>query len=144
MDVPITESPSSVELNGENSLRRLRIVGQLDERVGYDTQSWVATTQQAAVADALTATGTMWNGALSSVTTKGHCHPEDQLDAIHSITQDYYQPYTIVACHPDVINGVDDQRETCRISITSGIFSVNAECERIQRLDSCRPSYEPI
>ena len=70
----------------------------------------IASTQQAAVADALTATGVLWNIALSNITTKGHGHPEDQLDAVHSITQDYYQPYSVAGCLPDVINGLNDQR----------------------------------
>ena len=77
---------------------------------GYDPETVIASTQQAAVADALTATGVTWNFALSNVTTKGHGHPEDQLDAVHSITQDYQQPYSLVGCLPDVINGSNDQR----------------------------------
>ena len=112
LDIPVATIPSSVEATGENSLRRLLISSQLDtiELSGYDTETIMATTQQAAVADALSATGTIWTWALSNVTTKGHGNPEDQLDAIHSITQDYYQPYTLVSCLPDVINGPDDQR----------------------------------
>ena len=77
---------------------------------GCDPETILAIIQQAAVADALTATGTLWNIALSNVTTKGHGHPEDQLDAVHSITQDYYQPYTLASCLPDEINGRNDQR----------------------------------
>lgn len=99
-------------MTGPNSLRRLHIYKQDSPFAGpgYDLESILATTQQVAVADALTTTGTSWSYALSNVTTKGHGHPEDQLDAVHSIMQDYYQPYTLVSCQRDVINGPDDQR----------------------------------
>ena len=104
--------PTSVEATGQNSLRRLQIdsVRTLFAHPGYDPEDLIATTQQAAVADALSATGNSWSLALTNVTTKGHGHPEDQLDAVHSITQDYYQPYALVSCDHDVINGLDDLR----------------------------------
>lgn len=112
LEIPFSTTPGSVEVTGDNSLRRLRIYSQVNGfgASGYDTETVLATTQQAAVADALTATGTLWSLALENVTTRGHGHPEDQLDAVHSITQDYYQPYTLVSCQPDVINSLDDQR----------------------------------
>ena len=111
LDLPFATPPESIETPGKTSLRRLRLAVQ--DNVfgpGYDPEAIIATIQQAAIADALTATGTLWNLALSNVTTKGHGHPEDQLDAVHSITQDYYQPYTLASCLPDVINGSNDQR----------------------------------
>lgn len=112
MDIPYATFPDSIEVTGQNSLRRLLLYTQMKEPAipGYDPVTSIATTQQAAVADALTATGVMWSWALSNVTNKRHGHPEDQLDAIHSITQDYYQPYALVSCQPDVIDGLDDQR----------------------------------
>lgn len=110
LNIPYATFPGSIEVTGQNSLRRLQIDDQQDTAPGYDPETTLASTQQAAVADALTATGTMWSWALANVTDKGHGHPEDQLDAIHSITQDYYQPYALVSCQPDVINGLDDQR----------------------------------
>ena len=111
LDLPFATPPGSIETTGKNSLRRLRLVSQLfSPPPGYDPETILATTQQAAVADALTTTGTLWNIALSNITTKGHGHPEDQLDAVHSITQDYYQPYVLASCLPDVINGLNDQR----------------------------------
>ena len=110
LDLSWADPPGSVEATGKNSLRRLRLLSIDFDLPGYDPEIVLATTQQAAVADALTATGAMWNFALSNVTTKGHGHPEDQLDAVHSITQDYYQPYSVASCLPDVINGPNDQR----------------------------------
>lgn len=112
LDIPLATTPGSIEVTGENSLRRLHIFSEFDtfEVPGYDPETIIATTQQAAVADALSAAGAIWSWALSNVTTKGHGHPEDQLDAVHSITQGYYQPYTLVSCQPDVIEGLDDQR----------------------------------
>ena len=100
-----------MEVTGQNSLRRLQIESSHNQIPvpGYDPETTLATTQQATVADALTATGVMWTLGISDVADKGHGHPQDQLDAVHSITQDYYQPYTLVSCQPDVINGPDDQ-----------------------------------
>lgn len=111
LDIPLATMPGSVEVTGENSFRRLHVFASYDTpSSGRDPETILGTTQQAAVADALSATGTIWSWALTNVTTQGHGHPEDQLDAVHSIKQDYYQPYTVVSCLPDVINGLDDQR----------------------------------
>ena len=112
LSIPLVNFPSSVEVTGQNSLRRLSIVPftSLESYPGSDPETIVASTQQAAVADALTATGTSWYWATENVTTKGHGNPQDQLDAVHSIAQDYYQPFTVVSCQPDVIYGPDDQR----------------------------------
>ena len=110
LTIPFAVSPGSVEVTGQNSLRRLHIVGQGFEEPDYNPGCALATTPQAAVADALSATGTAWAQGLTNVTTEAHGHPEDQLDAVHSITQDYYQPYALVSCDRDMINGLDDQR----------------------------------
>ena len=103
-------SPAYVELTSANSLRQLRINDQnaLNLTSGYDDVLAVATTQQAAVADALTTTGALWNLAISNVTTKGHGSILNQLDAIHSIEDGYYQPYTIASCEYDIIHGHED------------------------------------
>ena len=110
--IPYATLPGSVEVTGQNSLRRLQIDAQnnLFADPGYNPESVVATTQQAAAADALSATGTLWTQILTNITAKGHGHPTDQLDAVHSITQNYYQPYALVSCQQDVILGLDDQR----------------------------------
>ena len=110
LEIPYATFPPSVEVTGQNSLRRLIIAMQDSDSSGYDPNIAIATTQQAAVADALSATGVLWNLAVSDVSTKGHGHPEDQLDAVHSIAQDYYQPYTVASCQSDVIDGLDDRR----------------------------------
>ena len=67
----------------------------MNNGVGSGAVAAVATTQQAAVADALSTTGVMWQLALQNMTSKGHGSVLDQLDAVHSIFTGYYQPYTI-------------------------------------------------
>lgn len=106
------ESPAYVELTSANSLRRLYINDQtsLVRKQGFDDVLAVATTQQAAVADALTTVAALWSLALTNVTTKGHGSVLTQLDAVHSITTDYYQPYTVVSCESDIIYGPDDSK----------------------------------
>ena len=46
---------------------------------------------------------------MANVTTRGHGSVLDQLDAVHSITTGYYQPYTIASCAHDTIYGNEDQ-----------------------------------
>ena len=101
-----------VQVTGACSLRQLLINAQssLEDGPGYDTPLAVASTQQAAVADALSTTGILWNTALQNVTTKGHGSVLDQLDAVHSITTGYYQPYTIASCEHDIFFGLGDQK----------------------------------
>ena len=67
-----------------------------------------ATSQQVAVADALTTTGLLWGLSMPDVVTKGHGSVLNQLDAVHSIAGEFYQPYTSVFCASDTIRGPDD------------------------------------
>ena len=102
------EIPSAVEITGRSSLRQLTsLIATTDEGSPIFT-SWIATTQQVAVADALTTTGILWGIAMSNTSTKGHGSVLNQLDAVHSITTDYYQPYTSVVCYYDTIRGPSD------------------------------------
>lgn len=101
-DGPIT--PSAVEVTGRSSLRQLTFATEF-AGTGAD---WVfgaaiASTQQVAVADALTTTGILWSTAMTNTSTNGHGSILSQLDAIHSIAAGYYQPYTSVVCEYDVI-----------------------------------------
>ncbi|CAD6591999.1 MAG: hypothetical protein ASARMPRED_005907 [Alectoria sarmentosa] len=106
-----TPAPANVQAIGAGSLRQLAFANQspIYSGPGYDPVTVAATTQQAAVADALSTTGVLWNLALENVTTKGHGSVLDQLDAVHSITTGYYQPYTLASCAHDTIFGYEDQ-----------------------------------
>ena len=75
---------------------------------GYDISIAVTTIQQAAVADALSTTGALWNEALQNITTKGHGTILEQLNAEHSISTGYYQPYTAASCERDTFYGHGD------------------------------------
>jgi len=103
-------SPSSVEVTAMHSFRRLVINRQspVNHVPGYDPLTAIATSQQAAVADALTATGTWWQLGLPNITTGRHGNVDEQLDVEHSIISGYYQPYTIASCEQDVIRGFED------------------------------------
>lgn len=78
LDTLLATFPGSVEVTGENSLRRLHISSECDlgPAPGYDPETVVPNTQRAAVADALSAAGSLWSWALTNVTTKGQGHPE--------------------------------------------------------------------
>ncbi len=68
------------------------------------------TSQQSAIADALSSTAVIWNLALNNVSTNGHGSVLLELDAIHRITTGYWQPYSIASCDIDTIQGPDDER----------------------------------
>lgn len=106
-------APSSwgLQVLGANSLRQLFIMDQppIHGPSGYDPSTAAATTQQSAVADPLSTTGTLWNIARQNLTTRGHGSVLDQLDAVHSITTGYYQPYTIASCEHDIFYGYEDK-----------------------------------
>lgn len=106
-------APAFVQVIGANSLRQLRISYQPSVNsgpgLGYDNITVIATTPHVAIADALSTTGALWNVALGNVTTKGHGSVLDQLDAVHSITTGYYQPYTVASCEYDTFYGHGDQ-----------------------------------
>ena len=77
----------------------------------HDT--YVSTTQQAAVADALTTTSSYWFLALYNVTAKGsHGSPlSEQSNSIHTLTGDNnYQPFSLGLCLPDSILSATDTR----------------------------------
>ena len=105
-------SPSGLQVTGRQSHRQLTI-RDFHYNPGYGASHAqnvaFGSSQHAAVADALPSTAMMWNQALNNVTTSGHGSVLDQLDAIHSITTDYYQPYTLVSCGHDTIQGQTDE-----------------------------------
>ena len=107
--------PPDFEVTGRSSLRQLRAgVSTTQVSAGDGSinssyfQTYIATTQHVAVADALSTTGDLWNIAISNISTKGHGSVLSQLDAVHSISKGYYQPYTSVVCEYDVIHGPND------------------------------------
>lgn len=103
-------SPAYIQVLGTTSLRQLLILDQkmVPSVPGYDVEVAVATIQQAAVADALSTTGALWNEALHNMSTKGHGSVLEQLNAGHSISTGYYQPYTAASCEPDIFYGHED------------------------------------
>ena len=111
LEVSGIPAPDQVQVTGKASLRQLRITRRpWKPFTNSDSYTAIATTQQAAVADALTATGSLWDSEMSSVSTSGHGVPVERLDAVHHINTDYYQPYTIGSCANDTIQGLNDQR----------------------------------
>ena len=106
-----TPAPLFIPVAGAHSLRQLYIAHEIpfSFEPGYDPVTVVATTPQIAVSDALTSTGLLWNLARSDVRTQGHGSILEELDAVHSITTGYLQPYTIASCEHDTIFGEDDQ-----------------------------------
>ena len=106
-------APPSVDIAGRSSLRQMSMTTSttyevVDGRVNILLESQIASSQQAAVADALTTTGILWGVAMVGTSTKGHGSVLSHLDAVHTITSGYYQPYTSVVCKDDAIDGPGD------------------------------------
>lgn len=95
-------------MTGQGSLRQLIIQHHVydNETAPYDQAAAQATTQHGAVADALSATSSLWDIALQYSNSAFF----DQRDALQTIAADNYQPYTLASCGADVIQGETDDR----------------------------------
>ena len=104
----ISVTPYSVQVSGRTALRQL-IIGHHRYRnvtAPYNPQVAQATTQQAAVADALSTVASLWSMALQY-----HNSPFSNLrDVVQTILNSYNQPYTLASCGADVIEGEADKR----------------------------------
>ena len=103
-------SPGYGQGTGRNSFRQLLIDHQRNYAPGLQRTYITATTQQSAVADALSSTATLWYQAVNNIRTSGHGSILLQLDAVHGISTNYHQPYTIASCEHDAILGEADAR----------------------------------
>lgn len=105
----IVVSQNTMEFTGKSSLRRF-YYGRDDSFIGNGRVPVFATTQHAAIADALTTASQLWFLSLQNITAiAGHGSPlSDQLDAIHTIKTGYYQPYCTVDCNVDTIQNASD------------------------------------
>lgn len=104
-------NPLITEVSGKSSQRQQYQDILIDDDLSLVVPS-ISTTQQSAVADALTTTSSDWYLALYNVTAKGgHGSPlSDQSNSIHTLTGDNYQPFSLGVCRPDSIRGDNDTR----------------------------------
>ena len=135
--------PAEVEVTGKSSLRQISTVegiiaggNTVDSRPNIAFNAYVASSQQLAVADALTTTGMLWNVAMANISTKGHGSILSQLDAVHSIRTGYYQPYSSVVCEYDVIRGATDTDPVTFPAFSGlGVQAENASSQNSTLLD---------
>ena len=106
-----TLTPLTSEISGKSSQRQL-YQGELTEFKTSVIVPIISTTQQAAVADALTTTSSYWFLALDNVTARGDhgSSLSEQSNSIHTLTGDNYQPFSLGACVPDSIRNDTDTR----------------------------------
>ena len=134
-------SPDQIQVTGKGSIRQLEIQRELWKPfINSDSDVAVATTQQAAVADALIATGTLWSFEMATVSTGGHGVPFERLDAVHHINTNYYQPYTIGSCANDTIQGFDDERPVT-FPIPPGIIPEDLPVQHIDNSSLSFPGF---
>ena len=102
----------NTEVSGKSSQRQQYSEAIVIDNDVFSAIPYVSTTQQAAVADALTTTSSYWYLALYNVTAKrDHGSPlSEQSNSIHTLTGDNYQPFSLGACLPDSIRGDTDTR----------------------------------
>ena len=134
-------TPDHLQVTGKASLRQLTIQRQLWKPfINSDPYSTIATTQQAAVADALVATGTLWGVEMASASTGGHGVPLERLDAVHHINADYFQPYTIASCANDTIHGFNDER-SLTFPIPPGVMPEDLPVQQIDNASLSFPGF---
>ena len=102
---------SATKISGKSSQRQL-YQGELSGFKESVVLPLISTTQQAAVADALTTTSSYWFLALINVTAKGDhgSSLSEQSNSIHTLTGDTYRPFSLGACLPDSIRNDTDTR----------------------------------
>ena len=108
-DFSYAMGPNQIYVADKTSIRQL--VSVEDESfLGSGPRPILATTQHAAISNALTSTGALWFLSLTNVTARrGKGSPlSDQLDAVHSIRNGYKQPYSTVVCIPDYAESGND------------------------------------
>lgn len=102
------DQPEWVKVVGHGSVRRLinELVGFVPN--GYSQYTITGSTQQSAIADALTGTAELWMNGMLNASTKGHGSVLQRLDAVHTIQEGHFQPYTTASCALDALNGSYD------------------------------------
>ncbi|MCJ1265695.1 hypothetical protein MMC22_005575 [Lobaria immixta] len=108
----LTGLPGSVQLTGRFSTRQFLFTPYDFDTKFFSVESSISSTQQSVIADALTSTGSIWWAAVieSGQKSRHGATLKDQQKAVHTIANDYYQPYSSVFCLHDVIEGPNDQR----------------------------------
>ena len=96
-------------MTGKSSIRHLEIENLQDHWGSGNSKTTIATTPQAAVADALITVETIWSQAFENITTAGH-GVLLELEGGSSIRNGYYQLYTVCTCAQDVIQDSEDER----------------------------------
>lgn len=93
-------APTSMQLTGQSSIRQYAQDTVFGENAGENPYMAKSTTQQSAVADALTNTAALWTLGLTNVSTNpSHGSPlSDQQNAVHTIKDNYLQPYALASC----------------------------------------------
>ena len=103
---------SPLQLLGRFSSRQYLFASYYFQTKFYTAEASISSTQQSVIADALLNTASIWSEAIPFSTQTSHhgASLNDQQNIVHSIANDYFQPYTSTLCLPDVIEGPNDRR----------------------------------
>ena len=107
----VGSTPLTNDISGKSSQRQL-LEGEYYIGDNSVNTPFISTTQQAAVADALTTISHYWYLALHNVTARGDhgSSLSQQSNSIHTLTGDNYQPFSLGACLLDSILNDTDTR----------------------------------
>lgn len=128
-------------LSGTSSQRQQYIDGLFDDDISI-VVPYASTTQQAAVADALTTTSSDWYLALYNVTAKkSHGSPlSEQSNSIHTLTGDNYQPFSLGTCLWDSIQSDTDSRPLAFPLLPRANDLATANANITQKFGHARPA----
>lgn len=103
---------SPMQLLGRFSSRQYLYAPYYFQTKFYTVVASISSTQQSVIADALHNTASIWSEAIPFSTQTSHhgASLNDQQNTVHSIANDYFQPYTSTLCLLDVIEGLNDRR----------------------------------
>ncbi|KAL8693883.1 MAG: hypothetical protein Q9224_003670, partial [Gallowayella concinna] len=104
----VMSEPSWVGMVGHVSLRRLISGSPSFVPKGYESYTPIGTTRRSAIGDALSTEGQLWENSMVNILTKGHGNVLQRHNAVHSIKEGYFQPYTTGWCALDAIYGPED------------------------------------
>ncbi|MCJ1466014.1 hypothetical protein MMC07_004633 [Pseudocyphellaria aurata] len=105
-------APNPVQLTGRFSSRQYLFGTYYFNTTFYEAYASISSTQQSVVTDALSSTASIWGEAVRASSRSGNhgATLNDQQKVVHSIANDYSQPYTSTLCLLDVIEGPNDRK----------------------------------
>lgn len=102
-------SVGGVPVSSQISLRTLSFVRRIAQLSQYTASAVYSTVPQSVVTDALQNTGQLYERAMQAIFYTNTDLPGAYGIHTHTISKDYYQPYTAASCVQEIIQGPSDE-----------------------------------